>query len=127
MLDDHQRERPGCETGARAIHRQEDPSPTLQRYRRQFAYQVDAEHFRTRVVQDVLAEALAVYWDRRAAALEAALPRPDDFVGRSTAEERRERTQRLQEAIAACRLHARLVCDGRPYAADVTAVLQEAE
>jgi hypothetical protein len=79
-----------------------------------------------RVLQDALAEALAVYWDRRAEALEAALPRPGDFVGASTPEECQERTQRLLQAIAACRRHGDLLAYGQPYAADVASVLQEA-
>jgi hypothetical protein len=99
---------------------------TVTRHRRQFAYRVDAERVRHRALQDALGMALASFWDRRAAALAAALPRPGDFVGSATPEEIEERTQRLREAIAACQVHADLLEDAEPFADEITAILREA-
>ena len=64
------------------------------------------DHFAKRVVQDAYAEASATYWRRRARALEAALPRPGDFMGHATTEDVEERRQRLAEAIHACYVRA---------------------
>ncbi|WP_238175565.1 hypothetical protein [Kribbella pratensis] len=77
------------------------------------------------MLQDALAQALASFWDRRAAALEAALPRPGDFVGSATPEEIQARTQRLLEAIAACRVHAELLAGTEAFTDEITSVLRE--
>lgn len=65
--------------------------------------------FQHRVLQDALSHASALFWARRAQALERALPRPDDFHGGSTPEQLRERHERLQAEIRACRAHANLL------------------
>lgn len=64
------------------------------------------EHFRKRVVQDALAQATATYWHRRADQFEAALPRPGDFIGNATEDEREVRRQRITECVRACRHRA---------------------
>lgn len=70
---------------------------------------VDFEHAGSRFVQDVLAEATAVYWLRRAKAFEDAAPRPGDFHGKAGADELRDRSRRCMAAAEACRHHAGLV------------------
>ena len=83
------------------------------------------EHFRSRVLQDALTEASAVYWRRRAEHLEAARHRPGiDFPGRASTEELRARWVALTEAASACRARAdvALIDDAT---ADVAAVLAE--
>ena len=66
-------------------------------------------HFQARVLQDALTEAYAVYWSRRAEALERALPRREDFHGSATREDLLERYEALQREILACRRHANLL------------------
>ena len=68
-----------------------------------------AEHveaFARRVIEDALAEATAHYWIRRAEQLEAAVSRPGDYMGRTSAQEVAERDQRLKESAQSCRRHA---------------------
>jgi hypothetical protein len=87
------------------------------------------EHFRYRVLQEALSSVIPSQWERRAAALEAGLPRSGDFVGRSTPEERQDRTQRLLEVIAACRRHAELTRDidaASVFAHEIITTLREA-
>lgn len=50
--------------------------------------------------------ASAAYWESRAQDFERALPRPGDYLGRSTPEERAERAARIRAQAAACRLRA---------------------
>ena len=64
------------------------------------------EHFRARVIQDAVNEALAATWDRRRQALLAARPRAGDFHGRATREQLRERFEILTAAAEACRARA---------------------
>lgn len=64
------------------------------------------EHFRKRVVQDALTEAMADYWNRRAAVMEWARPRPDEFHGEATTEQLREQWYRLTATAEACRQRA---------------------
>lgn len=64
------------------------------------------EQFRKRVVQDALAEATAAYWQRRAEEFDAALPRPGDYPGEATPEEREARRQRVAQTALACRQRA---------------------
>lgn len=66
----------------------------------------EVDHFRRRVLQDALSEALSVQWERRAAEFEAAAPRQSDFPGRAPSESREQRTQRILEAARACRARA---------------------
>lgn len=70
------------------------------------------EHFRARVMADALQEATAAYWRRRARALTAALPRPDDYTGRATPEQIEERRQRVASAALACNQRAALMLGG---------------
>ncbi len=72
-------------------------APTLQPH---------VEHFRARILQDVLAEATTHYWLRRAAMFEAARPRPSDFLGRASATEYAARDKRLAATAQACRARA---------------------
>lgn len=62
-----------------------------------------------RAVQEAMTTALPFYWLRRADTLEAARPRPGDFVGQATKAQLEERDRGLAEAAAACREHAELV------------------
>ncbi len=55
------------------------------------------------VIRDAIAKATPAGWDRTADRLETALPRPGDYLGRSTAAERAAREARLRTRIAACR------------------------
>ena len=64
------------------------------------------EHFRGRVVQDAISEALAIQWTRRAEAFERCLPRPDDFTGRATPEQLEVQRQRIEATVFACRNRA---------------------
>lgn len=64
------------------------------------------DHFRCRLLQDALNEATAVYWLRRAAAFEAALPRVGDYTGRADCDEVAARALRLAAIAAACRNRA---------------------
>lgn len=59
-----------------------------------------------RVIADAWLEGSRIYWERRAATLEAARPRRGDFNGRATPAEIVERYQRLTAAAAACRARA---------------------
>lgn len=77
------------------------------------------EHFRRRVLQDALNEATAAYWHRRAAAFDAARPRPGDFHGRATRAQLAAADTRLAAQAAACRRAAALALlptrpDSRP-------------
>jgi hypothetical protein len=74
---------------------------------------LDVDHFRLRVVQDVLNEASALYWKRRADALERALPRHGDFHGQATPDDLEERRRALRDEILACRRHANLLASGK--------------
>lgn len=66
------------------------------------------DHFQRRVIQDAMAQGTAHYWRRRAQALRDARPRPTDFHGESTLEQRRDRWRRLTQIADACDAHARL-------------------
>lgn len=68
----------------------------------------NVEHFRQRVLQDALCEAMAHYWRRRAAMLEWAMPRPGEFHGRATRAELEARRDRLRVEADACRNRARV-------------------
>lgn len=70
------------------------------------------DHFRHRVMQDALQEATAAYWRRRAAAFEAAMPRPGDFTGRATAQQLEAQRMRLASMVLACRQRAAFMLGG---------------
>lgn len=69
------------------------------------------ELFARRVLADALCEASARYWEKRADALEAAAPRPDDFHGEATREELNAAWTRCMADAARCRAHAELLRD----------------
>lgn len=65
------------------------------------------DHFRARVLQDALTEALRSYWLRRAAAFESAMHRPGkDFPGRRSVDQLAANNRRLAQKAQACRDHA---------------------
>ena len=64
------------------------------------------DHFQHRVVQDALADATSLYWERRAAMFEWARPRPGDYTGQATPADIARRDRELAEAAAACRARA---------------------
>lgn len=68
-----------------------------------------AEQMQRRAIQDTIAKASAETWERRAAALEFARPRPGDFTGSATPAELAERDQRLALEAEECRNHARIL------------------
>lgn len=72
----------------------------------------DEGHFQARVIQDALREASALQWERRAATLEWARPRPSDFHGEAIREDLRARWSRLTEQAQACRNHATVLRGG---------------
>jgi hypothetical protein len=63
-------------------------------------------HHQRRVLIGGLLDGWGPYWERRAAALEAARPRPGDFHGRATREDLGAQWHRLTEAARACRARA---------------------
>ena len=66
----------------------------------------DVAHFQARVCREASAEAEAATWERRAAMLEWARPRPGDWHGQATGEELRARYDRLTAEAQACRNRA---------------------
>lgn len=62
-----------------------------------------------RVVEEALLSALPASWLRRAAAFEAARPRPGDFNGQAGAADLAARDRRCAEAAQACRERAELL------------------
>ena len=65
------------------------------------------DHFRARVLQDALTEALRSTWLRRADAFEAARHSPGiDYPGTATVEQLRAKWLELTEKAAVCRNHA---------------------
>lgn len=92
----------------------------------QTAYKVDAEHFRRRVLQDLLTEGLACYWERRAEVLLAAASRPGDYIGAATPAEVVNRDQRLRDDADRCLRHAAVLRTGPDlHSEDVRNVLAE--
>lgn len=66
------------------------------------------EQFTLRLLQDALAQATSGYWERRAAVLEDARPRPGEFHGRASREALRARWERLSADAQECRRHGDL-------------------
>jgi len=75
---------------------------------------LDLDHFRARVLQDCLTEALAGYWDHRAEQFEDAAPRKGDYHGQAESDDLLDRYQRCMAIAAACRAHAQLLRDNIP-------------
>ncbi len=68
-----------------------------------------AEQMQKRAVLDMLNNATAAYWERRAELLEWAMPRPTDYNGLATPEQLAARAERLRSDAEQCRNHARLL------------------
>jgi len=66
------------------------------------------DHFRARVLQDALTEAIATYWLTRAERFDRAMHRPGDFRGRAGVEALAANNAILAEAAQACRNRASL-------------------
>lgn len=64
------------------------------------------DHFRARVVQDALTEALRSTWLRRAEAYAGAMHKPGDYPGRLSVDQIAANNERLAQKAAACRNHA---------------------
>jgi hypothetical protein len=88
---------------------------------------LDLDHFRARLLQDALTEALAATWLRRAELFEWAAPRPGDYVGGATPQQLAEAATRCGATARVCRWHAELILSGRPepISAEVESVLAE--
>lgn len=100
-------------SGFKKIDLADDSRATLSQTRRRRIASLDlaeyVEHFRARVLQDALTEALRSTWLRRAEAFEAARHRPGiDFPGTATVEQLRAKWLELTEKSAGCRNHARI-------------------
>lgn len=74
--------------------------------------------YRVRFLEQLLSEATAVHWERRAQTFEQARPRPTDYVGRARPADLEALDQRCRETAQACRRHAQLIrTTGLPGAA----------
>lgn len=71
----------------------------------------DPNRCRVRFLEQLLTEATAAYWDRRAQTFEACRPSPADYPGRAGRAALRARDQRCREVAEACRHHAELIRD----------------
>jgi hypothetical protein len=86
--------------------------------------QLDADHFKRRLLQDCLSQGLADRWLGRAESLEAARPRPGDFTGRATEAELEARSSELSQAALARRRDAWLLAQELPaYVVDKIALV----
>lgn len=84
------------------------------------------DHFSHRFLQEVLDDATASYWLKRAQAFEDAKPDPiRDYCGRATREELRERWKRCHEVAKACRARAQLTVFRDGIEPEVTEALRE--
>lgn len=72
------------------------------------APKIDADHFRLRVLQDALQDALASAYRWRATQMEEARPRAGDYRGKATRDEVAQRWLRLTEAAKLCRHRAEI-------------------
>jgi hypothetical protein len=62
-----------------------------------------------RILQEIMDDATAAYWDRRAADFEDARPRPGEWPGHATPAERATRDYDLAETARACRNRAAFI------------------
>lgn len=67
--------------------------------------------FYRRAVAEAMAAAIPGQWERRADQLDAARPRPGDYLGRSTPEGRAALDRQLAQDAERCRRHAQLLRD----------------
>lgn len=79
---------------------------------------LDLDHFRARLLQDALTEALAATWLRRAATFEAAAPRSGDYTGQANPEQLAAAAERCHQTAENCRAHAALIRGGYSEAID---------
>lgn len=70
---------------------------------------VDPDHFLRDVLADCMVSALASQWRERAQEFRNARPRPGDFPGRQTIEERRATWRRLTAIAEICDRHADVI------------------
>lgn len=70
---------------------------------------MDVPRFTVELLSDVLTDASAKQWRKRAADFRAARPRPGDFLGRATIEQQRDRWRRLNQLAAACEARAEML------------------
>lgn len=75
---------------------------------------VDLDRFYRDVVADAMTTVLASQWRERADMLRWARPRPGDFPGQATLEERRGRWRRLTAMAEMCEAHADLLEASEP-------------
>ncbi|RHW27824.1 hypothetical protein D0Z08_05870 [Nocardioides immobilis] len=61
---------------------------------------------------DVFGDVCAAQWRARAEEFRAARPRPGDYLGASTVEDRREQWRRLTAIAEACEARARFIAAG---------------
>lgn len=66
------------------------------------------EHFRERLLFDLLSEATSAQWHQRAATFEAAKPRKSDYLGAGGREHAEAIARRCEAAAQACRHRATL-------------------
>jgi hypothetical protein len=70
----------------------------------------DLGHFQYRLIRDAMNEAMPLYWLRRARDWDLAMPRAEDFLGRSTRDDAYDRAIRVRQITDACR-HRAQVCE----------------
>lgn len=89
----------------------------------------ELNRYRVRWLEQLITEASADYWERRAATFDAARPRPTDYHGRATPADLARQDQRCRDTAAACRSHASLLRQsGMPGAAhEALLALSESE
>lgn len=86
--------------------------------------------YRVRFLEQLLSEATAIYWTRRAATFDQARPRPGDYAGRATPADLAARDLRCRETAQACRHHAQLIRSAGTLAgaaSEALLILSEAE
>lgn len=76
---------------------------------------IDPDQMFRRFMQDAFTEASVKQWRARAERFRAARPRPGDFVGNSTVEDRRDAWRRLTAIADACEAHALLIESGATW------------
>jgi len=71
-------------------------------------------HLRERFMEDALIKAMPLTYRKRAALLEWARPRPNDYTGKATEQDLADLDERCRLAAQACRKHADLLELGLP-------------
>lgn len=70
---------------------------------------IDPDRFVRDLLEDCFADVSARQWRERAQVFRDARPRPGDYVGQTTVEQRREQWRRLMAIAAACEARAQLI------------------